>query len=424
MRKFAVLYVAVAVWTACGRAGGSSMPAAGATDLPAVQHGEPAALREPGQPLPSLAATTAAADVAAPTAEATASTAPAPAQASTPTSALPPEGSLLGLRDGPRWLGAVGTWLRKTDPDMAVAQSGAVVGSAAAPAQWRIQANSAAVLWPAAGLAWHFGAQGCAVFAATAAPAGQGGKCAPTDEGAATVQLAVLALARADVAANLIIETLDVHGTGVDAVVAATLALPAWRARWQLRAHADGRLLAVAWPRAGVELASQSGTWRVSQHGQALFEVRFLKAAPDTPGAVLEVPYDGRGDPDEAIASAARSADLIPLGPVAVVLEWQPPKLRIVSARRAVLAAPRGLAQGAVLQAQPAAPLFTQPIVLSRQNAAQALRDAPAGCIEAVLLGDATTDRGEAIAGASLALVRRCHLAAAKPPDPAGPDRP
>jgi len=365
-------------------------------------------------PAPRIAAATDVSlwTVATPTGAATAfSSAPTP-------TALPPEGALLGLRDGPAWLAAVGAGLVRDDPALAAAAEGALVGPTEAPVQWTARGDAATVAWPSAGLVWRFDAAGCAVFAFPASGGGPLSPCAAEDQGLATVQLAAIALARPDLAAAMRVETLSVNGTGVDAVVTATVALPAWRSRWQIRGRGDGRVVALGWPTDSVELVRDGAAWQVVRSGVAGPRVRFGRSGPAGAGAVLQAPYDGKGDPQDAIAAVARSAGVQPLGPLSVVVDWQPPKLRILAARRMVLAAPGVLAQGAEVRVQAVgSALANRSLVLSRENAAAALAIAPAGCVEAVLLGDARDDRGVPVPGASLALLRRCPAGALRPPD-------
>ncbi len=345
----------------------------------------------------------------------------------TPTAAvaLPPEGALVGLRDGPTWLNAVGEWLRHVDPALPAAGSGTLIGAAEAPALWLAQADRAAVAWPAADLAWRFGADGCGVFVPATATELAAAPCSAADEAAATLQVGLLALARPPLAAGLRIDMLAVQGSGADAVVTATVALPGWRARWQVRGHANGRLLALAWPSASAELTRRGADWQLSRSGVVQFGIRFGAAARQVGGAVLQVPYDGGGDPHVALAGAAQKAGLLPLGPTVIVLDWQPPRLRLMAAQRAVLAPPRDLGAGAAVRTVvPAAPALARPVVLSHQTATVALAQAPAGCIEALLLGDALDDRGRPRPGASVAVIRRCSSADPTSRGPAEPDRP
>ena len=406
-----LVFLFLALGIACGRQGPAPAPAgvavpvaaaAAKVALPTVTVGQPAVAT-------ATAAVVAPADLSS------------TALAVSPTAEFA-EGDLIGLRDAPIVVHAVGRWIGRHWPALTNQQAQTWYRQAQTAVALQVNADAQHIEFIVAHAGWGvaLGATGCqfhvvaaAEATATSALGPVGAACDDETAAVAAVEATVVALGRPDLARSITIESFSMIGVGSSAIAELVIAIPKWRTRTVLRARADGELLGLSAAGANLELTPRPTGWQLHRDATALWQSVVTAPVPTAERTILRVPYTGNGEPSQLLRQAATAHHLTVFGPIAVELALGTDGPRLVAARQQSLAAAQQLQGAAAVVASPVgALLLAQPVAISRQNVAQLLSAVAPGCVEIVLLGaQVPAPQAKGPAQASVAAIRRCQAA-------------
>lgn len=332
------------------------------------------------------------------------------------------EGDLIGLRDAPIVVHAVGSWMGRHWPALTNQQAQTWYRQAQTAVALQVRAHAQHIEFAVDHAGWGLalGAAGCQVHGVAAGTATDtsalgpvGAACDDETAAVAAVEATVVALARPDLARSITIESFSMIGVGSSAIAELVIAIPKWRTRTVLRARADGELLGLSAAGANLELTPRASGWQLHRGALALWQCVVTAPVRTAERTLLRVPYTGNGEPSQLLRQAATAHHLTVFGPIAVELALGTDGPRLVAARQQTLAAAQHLQGAVAVVASPVgALLLAQPVAISRQNVAQLLSAVAPGCVEIVLLGaQVPAPQAKGPAQASVAAIRRCQAA-------------